>query len=523
MMKVRAISVLRRAAAFELENDAGYYAPEPFTVTLNGEARGCFDRNVFSLAGLEPGMSYELRVRTRSGEEGRCAFLTPKETILLNVQDFGAVGDGVTLCTGALQAAISVCPAGGTVRVPAGTYLTYPLFLRGDVLLYLERGATLLGAVGREGYPILPGMVQHDDGTETSYGTWEGNPLDCYASLLTAVDAANIAVAGEGTVDGNAAAADWWQDAKRRRGAWRPRTIFLNRCRKAVLMGITVCNSPAWTIHPYYCDGVDVLDVTVYNKPDSPNTDGCDPDCSANVRILGARISVGDDCIAIKSGKYYMGVTHPAPSRRIIVRNCLLERGHGAVVVGSEIAAGASDLNIERCLMRDTDRGLRIKTRRGRGAASVVTGVVCEHIRMENVKTPFVVNMFYFCDPDGHSDYVRSRKPLPVNELTPCIGTLELSDIHCTGCEYAGGYLCGLPERPVESVTMEDVSFAFRPDAGYGHPAMMDDMPEVSRLGVWAMNVQVLTLRNVRFTGCQGEPVQCEGVTYLTWEKPEEL
>ena len=518
MIKVKAVSVLRRAAAFELENDAGYFAPEPFTVVLNGEERGTFDRNVFSLAGLEPGMSYELRLRTPSGQEGRCAFLTPRETILLNVQDFGAVGDGVTDCTAALQAALSVCPAGGTVRVPPGDYLTYPLFLRSDVLLYLEKGARLLGGTRRDRYPILPGMVQQEDGAETSYGTWEGNPLDCYASLLTAVDACNVAVAGEGTVDGNGAAGDWWQDPKRRRGAWRPRTLFFNRCKNTVLLGVTVCNSPAWTIHPYYCDGVDVLDVTVRNAPHSPNTDGCDPECSSNVRILGTRISVGDDCIAIKSGKYYMGLTHPAPSRRIIVRNCLLERGHGAVVVGSEIAAGASDLTIERCLMRGTDRGLRIKTRRGRGKASVVTGIVCAHIRMEEVKTPFVVNMFYFCDPDGHSDYVRSRKPLPVDDLTPRIGTLELSDIVCTGCEYAGGYLCGLPEQPVESVTMEDICFDFRPDAGAGHPAMMDDTEPVSRLGLWAMNVAVLTLRNVRFTGCLGEPVQCQGVTYLTRE-----
>lgn len=518
MIKVKAVRVLQRAAGFELDNDTCYQAPEPFTVTLNGEARGTIDRNVFSLTGLEPGMSYVLRVRTRSGEEGQCAFLTPRETMLLNVQDFGAVDDGVTLCTGALQAALSVCPAGGTVRVPAGTYLTGPLFLRSGVLLYLERGARLLGAADRALYPILPGMIQNEDGTETSYGTWEGNPLDCFASLLTAVDTDDMAVAGEGTVDGNAAAADWWQDPKRRRGAWRPRTIFLNRCRRAVLLGITVCNSPAWTIHPYYCDGVDVIDVTVRNAAVSPNTDGCDPECSANVRILGTRISVGDDCIAIKSGKYYMGVTHPAPSQHITVRNCLLERGHGAVVMGSEIAAGVNDLCVERCLMRGTDRGLRIKTRRGRGSASVVSNIVCRHLTMEDVKTPFVVNMFYFCDPDGHSDYVRCRQPLPVNELTPCVGTLELSDIRCTGCEYAGGYLCGLPERPVQSVTLEDVSFTFRPDAGCGHPAMMDDMPPVSRLGLWAMNVEVLTLRNVQFTGCEGEPVQCEGVTCLTRE-----
>lgn len=518
MIKIKAIRVLQRAAAFELDNTTSYYAPEPFRVVLNGEDRGEFDRNVFSLSNLEPGMSYELRVCTHSGEEGRCAFLTPRETMLLNVQDFGAVGDGTTDCTAALQAALSVCLPGGTVRVPAGTYLCYPLFLRADVLLYLERDAVLLGGPQRSRYPVLPGMVQNADGSETSYGSWEGNPLDCYASLLTAVDSRNIAVAGEGSLDGNAAAGDWWIDPKLRKGAWRPRTIFLNRCQNVALMGISVRNSPAWTIHPYYCQDVDVIDVQIENPPDSPNTDGCDPESCTGIRILGTRISVGDDCIAIKSGKYYMSLMHPGPSRRTVVRNCLLEHGHGAVVVGSEIAAGASDLQIQRCLMRDTDRGLRIKTRRGRGQASVITDVMCDHVQMTNVKTPIVVNMFYYCDPDGHSDYVRTKDTLPVDELTPTVGTLELSNVRCEGCEYAGGYICGLPERPVASVTLDNVRFSFRPDAGTGQPAMMDDMPPAHKLGFLAMNVGVLTLRNVEFFGCDGEPLQCEGVTFLTRE-----
>lgn len=418
-VRVAPVRVLRRAAAFELENGACFFAPEPFCVSLNGEDRGVFGQNVFCLSGLAPGTRYELRVAAGNGGEGCCTFVTPPETALLDVTAFGARGDGGTDCTAALQAALSVCPPGGTVRVPAGVYLTYPLFLRSDVLLYLERGAVLLGGTLRARYPVLPGAP---DAPETSYGTWEGNPADCYASLLTAVGEHDVAVAGEGVVDGNADASDWWVDPKTKRGAWRPRTAFFSRCRGVTLLGVTLRRSPSWTIHPYCCADVCVAGVAVENPYDSPNTDGCDPESCADVRILGARISVGDDCIVVKSGRFPLRL---APCRDVLVRNCLLERGHGAVVVGSETSAGVYGLRIERCLMRDTDRGLRVKTRRGRGSASVATDVVCSDVRMENVKTPVVVNMFYNCDADGSSDYVQCKSALPPDPVTGAQPRLE--------------------------------------------------------------------------------------------------
>ncbi|MDL2324922.1 glycoside hydrolase family 28 protein [Ruminococcaceae bacterium OttesenSCG-928-A16] len=515
MINLTELAVLQRAATLELIQDEPtiYYAPGTYTVFLNGQLWQQGNTNVFSLFGLQPSMYYEARVQFENGQQAVCNFITPAESMVADVTQFGAVGDGKTDCTSALQAAISACLPGGTVYVPAGTYYTYPLFLKSNTLLYLEKGATLLAGSNRSRYPILPGMVKNPaDGTERSFGTWEGNPLDSYASLITAIDGQNVAIAGEGVLDGNAAAAQWWVNPKIKKGAWRPRTVFCVRCTGLTLLGITAQNSPSWTIHPYYCTNVDILNITLKNPPDSPNTDGCNPDCCQNVRIIGAAISVGDDCISVKSGKYYMAKYHHAASRNIVVRNCLLQRGHGAVVLGSEVSGGVDGLRVQQCLMKNTDRGLRIKTRRGRGASSVIANIEFAQIAMENVQTPFVINMFYFCDPDGHSDYVKSKQPLPVNELTPTVQSLYCHHITCTGAQYAGVFFYALPERPVQNIRLENVSIAFDENATPGLPAMMDDLQPVKKVALFAANIQHLALHNVHFAGQQGETYQLENV-----------
>lgn len=515
MLQLEPISVLRRSATFELRTDARtcYYSDAAYTIVLNGEVWGTSDKNVFTLSRLQPSMCYDVQVNI-GGETAGCSFLTPPETMLLNVTDFGAVGDGKADCTGAIQAALAACPSGGTVLIPAGVYLSYPLFLPGGVLLYLDKDAVLMGGADKSLYPVLPGMVTDDAGlSETSFGTWEGNPLDCHASLLTCIGGRDVAVAGEGTVDGNAFPAGWWENVKTRGRAWRPRTVFCVRCDGFTVMGISIRNSPSWTVHPYYCRNMDVLDVRILNPSDSPNTDGCNPESSENVRIIGAHISVGDDCVAIKSGKYYMGLYHTAPSRDILVRNCLLERGHGAVVLGSEISAGAYGLLVEQCVMRNTDRGLRIKNRRGRGDMSVISGVELADIRMENVQSPFVVDMFYFCDPDGHSDYVQDKNPRPADGLTPSVESIFCHDIVCTGCEFAGIYIYGLPEKPVVSARFRRVSLEFAENAREGLPAMMDGAEPVKKLAQFAANVNELLLEDVTFTGEEGEQHRLHNVS----------
>lgn len=509
MKRIRIIAAFSRCATLEIENDFCFAPLVPFSICCNGMEMGAYTQNVFTLFDLRPNMCYDVSASC-GGEKVSVTFITPNESFCVDVRQFGAVGDGKTDCTRMLQAAIAACPKGGTVLVPEGKYCTYPLFLRSHITIYLAKNAVLCAMIDRANYPVLPGMLRHDaSGVERSFGSWEGNPLDSYASLITGIDVHSAVIAGEGVLDGNAQNGDWWEQPKKRRGAWRPRTVFLNGCNDIALVGITICNSPSWTVHSYYTDHLDVLNVNIENPMDSPNTDGIDPECCEDVRIIGTRISVGDDCIAVKSGKYYMAQNHFKRSKNLLVRNCLLECGHGAVVVGSEVSSGVDGLCVEQCLMKNTDRGLRIKTRRGRGHESILTNITLRNVRMENVKTPFVVNMFYNCDPDGHSDYVASRGMRLADEKPPCVGVITCENVMCSGAEIAGGFFFGLPEMPVESVSLRHVSITFASDAKVGMPAMIESVSPVCKCAIMAENVSKLLLEDVHFFGSEGEKLQC--------------
>ena len=204
MMKV--LTVTTRSVTLELDNNSAYFAPEPYPVTVNGvpEREEC--RNVFSLFSLCPGTRYTVT----AGEE-TAVFETKEESFLLNVRDFRALGDGVHDDTPAFAAAIACLPENGTLYVPEGTYLLKPVFLKSNMTLYLEKDAVLLGTPDREEYPVLPGIVTSGE-RELNFGTWQGEEATCFASLLTAVNCRNVSVIGEGTIDCNAKAGDWYEN-----------------------------------------------------------------------------------------------------------------------------------------------------------------------------------------------------------------------------------------------------------------------------------------------------------------------
>lgn len=511
-MKISLLRAMTRSAVFELRNDSCYYAPCAFTVELNGKAVLEADTNVFSLFRLEPGTPYHLTVRV--GEDtGELDFVTQAESYFVDAARYGLVADGVTDNTAYLQAALSTCPPGGTVFVPKGTYRTQSLFLRSDITLYLDKGCTLLGGTDRRQYPILPGVLPCcDEVHETYLGSWEGNPLDCFAGLLNIVNARNVVITGEGVVDANAQNGDWYVNAKKKNIAWRPRLFFTSGASNVVLHGVTVCNSYSWTIHPTYSENLDILNIRIRNRSDSPNTDGIDPESCKNVNIIGDHIHVGDDCIALKSGKLFLGLERHTPCENVVIRNCCLSRGHGGLVIGSEMSGGARNVTVTQCVMDHTDRGLRVKTRRGRGKYAVIDGLVFRNVQMNGVLTPFVINMFYFCDPDGKSDYVQSHEPRPVDDMTPRLGSLEMEDISATGAQYAGCWFSGLPEQPIERVTMRNVSIDFAPDAQAGEAAMMCGAAPSKKLALWAENVRDIRLHNVTITGYEGERLQFTNV-----------
>ena len=275
------------------------------------------------------------------------------------------------------------------------------------------------------------------------------------------------------------------------------------------------CNSYSWTIHPTYSENVDILNIRIRNSSQSPNTDGIDPESCKNVNIIGNHVHVGDDCIALKSSKLFLGMKLHIPCENVIIRNCCLSRGHGGLVIGSEMSGGIKNVTVTQCLMDHTDRGLRVKTRRGRGNTAVIDGLVFRNVEMRGVKAPFVINMFYFCDPDGHSPYVQCREALPVDEYTPKLGTLTMEDIVATDAQFAGCYFDGLPEQPIEGVSMKNVTITFDPDAKEGQAAMADNRPLVKKLAIYAENVKNIKLHNVRIEGCEGERLRFANVGHF--------
>ena len=286
-----------------------------------------------------------------------------------------------------------------------------------------------------------------------------------------------------------------------------------------VVQGIQVQNSPSWNIHPYFSQDLRFLDLKVLNPKDSPNTDGLDPESCRNVEIAGVYFSLGDDCIAVKSGKIYMGSTYRQPAEDTVIRQCCMRDGHGSVTIGSEMAGGVKNLAVRDCLFINTDRGLRIKTRRGRGKDAVVEGILFENIRMDQVLTPFVINCFYFCDPDGHSEYVRTKEALPADARTPEIRTLTFRNIEAKNCHVAAAYMYGLPEKKIGLVEMENVHVSFAEHPQSGQPAMMEGCDEhTSRQGIYANNIDTLILRNVRVEGQAGEPAETENIGHLIQE-----
>lgn len=502
-----------RSACFCIE-DGLYALNRPRQLFLNGADAGRAETCVFSLFHLRPGTDYVLE--TDRGE--RLTFRTAGESYTLDVRRFGAVGDGVHDDTAAIQAAIACCPRDGRVLIPAGDWLTGPLFLKSHIRLELRKGAVLRLIPDRNRFPILPGLVEPTESfasldahagasvPQRSFGSWEGNPLDTFASLLTGVDVEDVAVFGEGVLDGGGDRSDWWRNHRAKRGAWRPRMVFLNRCKGVALQGLTLRNSPCWNLHPYFSADLSFLNLTILAPADSPNTDGFDPESCRGVRMAGAHFSLGDDCIAVKSGKLWMGQRFRTPCEDIEIAHCLMENGHGGVTIGSEMAGGVHDVRVRDCLMRDTDRGLRIKTRRGRGKQGVIDGVVFERVRMERVLVPLVVNALYYCDPDGHSPWVQSREKQAVDDSTPRIGGIAFRDVTAEDASCAG-YVLGLPEQPVERVALENVSIRVRRDAPEICPAMADGVPKMRGVGLVVENTRELSLSDVSITGMAGEAV----------------
>jgi polygalacturonase len=356
-----------------------------------------------------------------------------------DVKDFGAVADGKTKNTAAIQKAIDTCaaaPGGGTVKLAGGVYVSGPIVLKSNITLDVETGATLLGSPDHADYPAK---------TE-----FRGPG---FQSLVSSFKAENITIHGGGTIDGNGTS--WWVEARQFKDSGllgsehsRPRLLVFDHSRHVTIENVTVQNSPMWQIVPYYTDGVTIRDVKVLADPHSPNTDGIDPFSSTNIVIERVTADVGDDDIAIKSGM----IDSPgpdSPTKNVVIRDCTFLHGHG-LSIGSELAGGAQNIVAERISFNGTDNGLRIKANRDRGAD--VSNIVFRDITMVDVKVPILVSEYYpAVFPEGEV------KAAPIGRLTPIFHAIAMENVKATGAK-VGGYIVGLPEAPVKDIVLKNVT-----------------------------------------------------------------
>ncbi len=368
------------------------------------------------------------------------------------ITDFGAKGDGTTLNTLSIQNAIDACAkTGGKVIVPPGNYLTGALFFKSNVNLEIMTGAVLQGSENFDHYPPVEGR----------YG---GIERSIHSSLITGHNLENISITGRGTLNGNGKV--WWDahqinsEMRKKAGIterepenppgsplkWaRPRMINLYNCKNVLIRDITMLDSPSWTVHPVYCENVTIENISIIQPYESPNTDGINPESCNNVRIFNCFVDCGDDCITIKSGYNEDGRRVNIPCENIVIANCTFKHGRSAIGIGSETSGGVRNVTISNCVFKDTYRGLRVKSARGRG--NVVENIRASNIIMENVGTGISLDMFY-----GSKDEIA----LPVDETTPHFRNIRYSHITGTNIKKAGE-IWGLPEAPMYGVVFSDV------------------------------------------------------------------
>jgi polygalacturonase len=395
-----------------------------------------------------------------------CATLSPRSLAgahTFNVRRFGAVGDGKTIDTAAIQKALDECghAGGGTVLIPRGTYLSKPLTLRTKTTLFLEKGAMLKATDERADF-------QSSEGSNS------------FIPFIGGKDLENVTIAGNGIIDGSGK--KWWgpaEEARRREPGYtlpRPRMILLSRVKNLLVRDITLQNSPTFHLVPQECEDVVITNVTILAPAGSANTDAIDPSVSRRVLITKCFIDVGDDNVAIKSG-------HKLPGREfacedIIVENCTFKHGHG-VSIGSETPGGFRNLIVRNCTFENTDNGIRIKSPRGRGGR--VDGITCSNITMKGMSpTAITITCYYPKIP-------LTDEAQPVTDTTPIFSNIRISNLKGTATR-AAGVIVGLPESMITNVVLENVTLS---------------APE----GLTIRNARGVQLRDVKVTTQTGEKI----------------
>jgi polygalacturonase len=408
-----------------------------------------------------------------------------------DITKFGAVAGGKTDCSEAFRKAISACvkAGGGEVTVPAGEFLTGAIELKSNVNLHITRGATLRFTYDSSKYPLV-------------FTRWEGVELMNYSPFIYAFRQQNVAITGEGTIDGASDCEHWWPWKGRTNCGWkqgdanqetdrnhlfdlaekgapvnervfgashylRPQFIQPYACRNVLLEGVTLLGSPMWQVHPVLCTNVIVRGLTI--NASGPNTDGCDPESCTDVLIENCFFNTGDDCIAIKSGRNADGRRLHTPTRNVVIRGCHMKDGHGGVTVGSEISGGVSNVFVENCHMDSPhlDYAIRIKNNAMRGG--LLENIYVRDIDVGEVASAaLAVDFFYEEGAAG--------------KFTPVVRNVELRNVKVQKAGYAL-FLRGFETAPIERIRLMDCDFQ-----AVAKPNVIENAKEVS-------------LRNVRLNG----------------------
>ncbi len=421
-----------------------------------------------------------------------------------SVLDFGAVNDGSSLTTDAIQKAIDEAnlQGGGTVIIPDGVYLTGPIVLKSNVRLYTEHNALVVFSPDFKLYPVK----------EASF---EGLDTRRCQSPISAFEAENIAICGYGTFNGSG---DAWRPVKKSKltasqwkkkveaggvvsedgKVWYPdsaaiyahslcedqnvpvglttdeewnsiqsflRPVMLNlvSCKNILLEGVCFENSPAWNLHPLMCENLILNHLTVRNPWYSQNGDGVDVESCKNVIIKDCSFDVGDDAICMKSGKNEDGRRRGIPAENIIVEGCTVYHGHGGFVVGSEMSGGVKNIEVKNCLFIGTDVGLRFKSTRGRGG--IVENIYIDNICMNAIpEDALLFDLFYGGKGAGEETAeeiaARMGAAVPqVDETTPQFRDINIENVICNGAKRAI-YFNGLPEMPIQNVTLRNIKMS---------------------------------------------------------------
>jgi polygalacturonase len=404
------------------------------------------------------------------------------------VGDYNAVGDGSTDCTGAFARAIDACHAagGGRVVIPSGVYLTGAIHLKSHVNLHLLKGAVLRFSTDPRKYlPLV-------------YTRWEGVECMNYSALIYAFEQENIAVTGDGILDGQGSPENWWfwkgntdrdgkragenQKSARKRlldmadknvpvserlmgeGAYlRPNFFQVYRCKNVLVQGVTFKDSPMWFLHPVLSRNVSIVGVTVEGL--GPNNDGCDPESCTDVLIDNCTFNTGDDCIAIKSGRNADGRRVNVPTQNVVIRDCRMIEGHGGVVIGSEISGGVRNVFAERCTMDSPrlDRALRIKTNALRGG--VLENIFMRKVQVGQVAEAVIKVDFYYEEGD-------------TGAFTPVVRNIDVQDVTCNKSKF-GIWIKAYERSPATNISVRNCTFE-----NVEEPSVLENVQDMSMINV---------------------------------------